>query len=46
VVGHPKKTYLYILCREKSMDGSTLNEIINHCRERGYNITKLRKVIQ
>jgi apolipoprotein D and lipocalin family protein len=46
VVGHPKKTFLYILCRQKTMDGATLNEIINRCRQEGYDITKLRKVIQ
>lgn len=46
VVGHPKKKFLYIMNRSGLMSAHREREIIESCREKGYDVTKLRKVKQ
>lgn len=46
VVGHPKKKFLYIMNRTGKMDVALYNEIVKCLAEKGYDMTKLRKVLQ
>jgi apolipoprotein D and lipocalin family protein len=46
LVGHPKKKYLWILCRESYMPSSVYNEILKLLRDKGYDVNKLEKTSQ
>jgi apolipoprotein D and lipocalin family protein len=46
VVGHPKKKFLYIMCREKTMDENVLKVIIERCRNKGYDTKQLQRIAQ
>ncbi|MGZ3883179.1 MAG: lipocalin family protein [Bacteroidia bacterium] len=46
VIGHPKKKFLYIMNRSGIMSPHREAGIIEHCREKGYNISKLKKIKQ
>ena len=41
VVGHPDRTYLWILSRTKKMDETLYGEILGRLASKGYDITKL-----
>jgi apolipoprotein D and lipocalin family protein len=41
VVGHPERTYLWILSRTKKMDGDVYREILGRLTARDYDVTKL-----
>lgn len=41
VIGEPKRTYLWILSRTKTLDESTLNGILDRIRRQGYDTDKL-----
>lgn len=46
VVGHPKKKYLYIMDRSGRMGNELYLAIVERCRQRGYDISKLNKLSQ
>ncbi len=47
VVGHPKRTYLWILCRNRHMDDDVYRSILERLEnEKGYNVSKLIKTLQ
>jgi len=41
VVGHPERTYLWILSRTKKMDEDVFREILGRLTAKGYDVTKL-----
>jgi apolipoprotein D and lipocalin family protein len=41
IVGHPDKTYLWILSREKQINRSTLRTLLSKAKSFGYNTDKL-----
>ncbi|MBB6500528.1 lipocalin family protein [Pedobacter cryoconitis] len=41
VIGHPKHKHLSILSRKPELPASLLDEIIDRCQQRGYDISKL-----
>ncbi len=41
VVGHPDQKYLFIMAREPKMDPVLLKEIIERCRQMGYDVGSL-----
>lgn len=43
VVGAPSRKYLWILSREPKMDEATYNMLLEKCRQKGFDITKLEK---
>lgn len=46
VVGHPDRTYLWILSRTKKMDEKLYREILERLEAKGYDTTKLMKTPQ
>jgi apolipoprotein D and lipocalin family protein len=46
VVGHPKRTYLWILSRSPHMDDALYSEILDLVAEKGYDLTKIEKTLQ
>lgn len=46
VVGHPKKKFLYIMSRKNKMSNELYISIVERCIKKGYDIGKLRKVLQ
>lgn len=46
VVGHPKRKFLYIMNRTGKMGSLQYDEIIERCRQKGYDLSKLQKVKQ
>jgi apolipoprotein D and lipocalin family protein len=44
VVGHPKHKFLYIMSREEKMDEDFFDAIVDRCRRKGYDITKLKRM--
>jgi apolipoprotein D and lipocalin family protein len=46
VVGHPDRTYLWILSRTKKMDDTLYHEILSRIGAKGYDLTKLIKTQQ
>ena len=41
VVGHPDEKYLFIMAREPKMEAELLVDIIERCREKGYDVSEL-----
>ncbi|PWS28326.1 hypothetical protein DHW03_00260 [Pedobacter yonginense] len=41
VVGHPDEKYLFIMAREPKMEADLLVDIIERCREKGYDVSQL-----
>ena len=41
VIGHPKRTYLWILSRTKTMEEKVYDEILSHLKEKQYDTAKL-----
>jgi apolipoprotein D and lipocalin family protein len=46
VVGHPNRQYLWILSRTPKMDDSTYQQIISRIKEKGFDISKIKKTQQ
>ena len=46
VVGHPDRTYLWILSRTKKMDEPVYQEILGSIAAKGYDVTKLTRTPQ
>lgn len=46
VAGHPKRKYLYIMNRTGTMGDIQYKEIVDRCAAKGYDVTKIRKVLQ
>ena len=46
VVGHPKRTYLWILSREPQMDSGTYEAILQRLKAQGYDLSRLKKTLQ
>ena len=43
LVGHPFKTYLWVLCRESRPDEETFNQLVEKAKAEGYDVSKLHK---
>jgi len=41
VVGHPDEKYLFIMAREPKMEAKLLADIIERCRQKGYDVSEL-----
>jgi apolipoprotein D and lipocalin family protein len=46
VVGHPKRTYLWILCRSQQMDPNTYEAVLQRLKAQGYDLSRLNKTLQ
>ncbi|MGD0712331.1 MAG: lipocalin family protein [Bacteroidales bacterium] len=46
VVGDPKRKSLWILARNKKMSDETYNKILEVCKQKGFDITQLKKTDQ
>ncbi len=46
VVGHPKRTYLWILSRTPQMDPAVYDGILERLRKQHYDLTRLSKTLQ
>lgn len=46
VVGHPNRTYLWILSRTKKMDETLYHDILSRLTAQGYDTTKLIRTLQ
>jgi apolipoprotein D and lipocalin family protein len=46
VVGHPKRTYLWILSRRPQMDEGTYEAILQRLKAQGYDLSRLQKTLQ
>jgi len=46
VVGHPKRTYLWILSRTPQMDPAVFDGILERLKKQHYDLTPLRKTLQ
>ncbi|HSA95243.1 MAG TPA: lipocalin family protein [Acidobacteriota bacterium] len=46
VVGHPSRTYLWILCRTPQMDPMLYDEILKKIAAKGYDLSKIKKTLQ
>ena len=46
VVGHPERTYYWILSRTPQMDPALYDELIRRAAAKGYDTTKIKKTLQ
>ncbi len=46
VVGHPKRTYLWILSRTRQMDPGVYEGILQRLKEQKYDVSRLKKTLQ
>ena len=46
VVGHPKRNYLWILCRSPQMDSAVYDGILERLKRQHYDISRLNKTLQ
>jgi apolipoprotein D and lipocalin family protein len=46
IVGHPKRTYLWILCRSPQMNDALYDELLNVVAKKGYDLTKIKRTLQ
>ena len=46
IVGHPNRTYLWILSRSPQMDDKLYEELLAFIAEKGYDLTKIKKTLQ
>lgn len=46
LIGSSNAKYLWILCRKPQMDANTYMQLVEKAKERGYDISKLHKVLQ
>jgi apolipoprotein D and lipocalin family protein len=45
VVGTPSRKYLWILAREPKMDDATYNMLLEKCRQKGFDVSKVVKTL-
>ncbi|XP_073034672.1 temperature-induced lipocalin-1-like [Primulina eburnea] len=43
LIGQPSRRYLWILCRQSSLDEETYNLLLEKAKEEGYDVSKLHK---
>ncbi|WP_231462733.1 lipocalin family protein [Pedobacter sp. Leaf132] len=41
VVGHPDKKYLFIMSRKPNLDKNLMQQIVERCKNKGYDVSKL-----
>lgn len=46
IVGHPGRTYLWILSREPHMDEALYNELLRLIADKGYDLAKIKRTLQ
>jgi apolipoprotein D and lipocalin family protein len=46
VIGHPNRKYLWILSRDKNMPDATYEKIVARCKEKGFDVSQLKKTFQ
>jgi apolipoprotein D and lipocalin family protein len=46
VVGHPKRNYLWILCRSRQMDSAVYDGILQRLKNQNYDLARLNKTLQ
>ena len=46
LVGSPSRKYLWILARNKRLDGTTINEILEYAHDRGFDVEQLEWIDQ
>jgi apolipoprotein D and lipocalin family protein len=46
VVGHPDRTYYWILSRTPQMDATLYDELIRRAAAKGYDVSKIKKTLQ
>lgn len=46
MVGTPSRKYCWILCREKTLDESVFNELVNIAKDKGFDTSKFRMTTQ
>ena len=46
IVGHPDRTYLWILSRSPQMDDALYGELLKVIGDKGYDLTKIKKTLQ
>ncbi len=46
VVGHPNRSYLWILSRTPPMDGAVYEELLRRIAAKGYDLSKIKKTLQ
>ena len=46
VVGHPKRTYLWVLSRKPQMDPATYERILQRLKDQQYDLSRLKKTLQ
>jgi apolipoprotein D and lipocalin family protein len=46
VVGHPKRTYLWILSRQRQMDPGTYEAILQRLKAQHYDVSRLHRTLQ
>ena len=46
VVGHPSRTYLWILCRTPQMGPALYDELLGRIAAKGYDLAKIKKTLQ
>ncbi|XP_016489430.1 temperature-induced lipocalin-1 [Nicotiana tabacum] len=43
LIGQPSRNYLWILCRQNSLDDEIYNQLVEKAKEEGYDVSKLHK---
>ena len=46
VVGHPNRSYLWILGRTPQMDGAVYDELLRRIAAKGYDLSKIKRTLQ
>ncbi|CAH9070434.1 unnamed protein product [Cuscuta epithymum] len=46
LIGHPLRSYLWILCRSPQLDDATYNQLVEMAKNEGYDVNKLHKTPQ
>jgi len=46
IVGHPDRTYLWILSREPQMDDALYKELLRLIADKGYHLAKIKRTLQ
>ncbi|OIT01520.1 PREDICTED: temperature-induced lipocalin-1-like [Nicotiana attenuata] len=43
LIGQPSRNYLWVLCRQNSLDDEIYNQLVEKAKEEGYDVSKLHK---
>ena len=46
IVGHPNRSYLWILSRSPQMEGALYRELLQLVADKGYDVTRIEKTLQ